>query len=77
MTGYNSSGTNATGKMLDNLEYTKELEEKIKEYILERTSISESEYDANYRRDWWIFADEAVNKYHIADKIVTDISEII
>lgn len=23
------------------------------------------------------FADEAVNKYHIADKIVTDISEII
>ena len=75
--GYNSSGTNATGKMLDNLEYTKELEEKIKEYILERTSISESEYDANYRRDWWIFADEAVNKYHIADKIVTDIDEII
>lgn len=68
---------NATGKMLDNLEFTKELEEKIKNYILSRTSINEEEYDKNYRRDWWIFADEAVNKYHIADKIVTDIKEIL
>lgn len=75
--GYNSSGTNATGKMLDNLEYTKELEEKIKEYILDATDISEKEYDANYRRDWWIFADEAVHKYRIADKVVTNIKEIL
>ena len=75
--GYNSGGNNATAKMLDNLEYTKELEERIKEYILSRTSIEESEYDKNYRRDWWIFAEDAVNKYHIADKVVTDIREII
>lgn len=72
-----SGSYGAIGKMLDNLEFTKELEVKIKDYILSRTSISEDEYDKNYRRDWWIFADDAVNKYHIADKIVTDISEII
>lgn len=72
-----SGSYGAIGKMLDNFEFTKELEVKIKKYILSRTNISEEEYDKNYRRDWWIFADEAVNKYHIADKIVTDITEII
>ena len=72
-----SGSYGAIGKMLDNLEFTKELEVKIKNYILSRTTISEEEYDKNYRRDWWIFADDAVNKYHIADKIVTDITEII
>ena len=72
-----SGSYGAIGKMLDNLEFTKELEVKIKNYILSRTTITEEEYDKNYRRDWWIFADDAVNKYHIADKIVTDITEII
>lgn len=72
-----SGSYGAIGKMLDNLEFTKELESKIKKYILSRTSITEEEYDKNYRRDWWIFADDAVNKYSIADKIVEDITEII
>ena len=72
-----SGSYGAIGKMLDNLEFTKELEVKIKNYILSRTSILAEDYDKNYRRDWWIFADDAVNKYHIADKIITDITEII
>lgn len=72
-----SGSYGAIGKMLDNLEFTKELEAKIKDYILSRTSITEGDYDKNYRRDWWIFANDAVEKYHIADKIVTDIREII
>ena len=72
-----SGSYGAIGKMLDNFEFTKVLEVKIKKYILSRTNISEEEYDKNYRRDWWIFADDAVDKYHIADKIVTDITEII
>lgn len=72
-----SGSYGSIGKLLDNLEFTKELEVKIKNYILSRTSITEEEYDKNYRRDWWIFANDAVNKYHIADKIVTDITEII
>ena len=72
-----SGSFGAIGKMLDNLEFTKELEVKIKNYILSRTSITEDDYDKNYRRDWWIFASDAVDKYHIADKIVTDIKEIL
>lgn len=72
-----SGSYGAIGKMLDNLEFTKELEVKIKNYILSRTTISEDDYDKNYRRDWWIFANDAVEKYNIADKIVTDIKEIL
>lgn len=72
-----SGSYGAIGKMLDNLEFTKELEVKIKSYILSRTSITEDDYDKNYRRDWWIFANDAVDKYHIADKIVTNIKEIL
>lgn len=72
-----SGSYGAIGKMLDNLEFTKELEVKIKDYILSRTSIAEDDYDKNYRRDWWIFANDAVEKYHIADKIVTNIEEIL
>ena len=72
-----SDSYGAIGKMLDNLEFTKELEVKIKSYILSRTSITEDDYDKNYRRDWWIFANDAVEKYNIADKIVTNIKEIL
>ena len=38
-----------TGKVLDDLEYTKRTEESTKKFILEHTDISEKEYDKNYR----------------------------
>jgi len=72
-----SGSYGSVGKMLDNLEFTKELEGKIKKYILSRTTITEEDYDKNYRRDWWIFADDCINRYGIADKIVKNIDEII
>lgn len=71
-----SGSYGSIGKMIDNLEFTKELEKKIKHYILSRTSITEKEYDENYRRDWWLFAEDCIN-YKIADKIVMNIKEII
>lgn len=63
-------------KVMDNLEFTKEQEAKIKEYILSSTKISEELYTANYRRDWWLFADEGI-ELGIADKIITDLDEIL
>lgn len=59
------------------MEHTKALKEKIKGYILSRTFISEEDYEKNYRKDWWIFAEDCVSTYGIADKIVTDITEIM
>lgn len=65
-----------TGKVLDNLEFTKRMEEKVTQFILAHTNIPEKLMRENYRRDWFLFADEAI-KYGIADKIITDICEIL
>ena len=65
-----------TAKVMDALLYTQKVEEQTKEYILNCTRIEEKEYDQNYRRDWWMFADEAVEK-GVADRIVTSIDELI
>jgi len=73
--GYTSAG-GTTGKMIDTAEFLKITEIHVKEYILSNSTITEKEYDANYRKDWWMFADEAVS-YHIADLVVTDIAEIL
>ena len=64
------------GKMIDNLEFTKELEKRIKQYILSSTRITEEIYDQNYRRDWFMFSEEII-KLGIADEIVTDIDTIL
>ncbi len=72
-----SSGTiNSIGKMLDNLEFTKELEKRMKEYILSSTKITEEVYDRNYRRDWFMFSEEMI-ELGIADEIVADIDTIL
>ena len=62
--------------MLDNLEFTKELEKRMKEYILSSTRITEEVYDQNYRRDWFLFSEEMI-ALGIADEIVTDIDTIL
>lgn len=72
-----SSGTiGSIGKMLDNLEFTKELEKRMKKYILSSTKITEEVYDKNYRRDWFLFSDEMI-ELGIADEIVADIDTIL
>lgn len=71
-----SSTIGSIGKMLDNLEFTKELEKRMKEYILSSTRITEEVYDQNYRRDWFLFSEEMI-ALGIADEIVTDIDTIL
>lgn len=64
-----------TGKMLDNLEFTKGLEKRIRDYIITHTSIPGDLYDSNYRRDWFLFSDEMI-RYNVADEIIEDIDLI-
>ena len=71
-----SGAIGSIGKMLDNLEFTKELEKRMKEYILSSTHITEEVYDRNYRRDWFMFSEEMI-QLGIADEIVTDIDTIL
>ena len=71
-----SGAIGSIGKMLDNLEFTKELEVRMKAYIISSTHITEDVYDKNYRRDWFMFCEEMI-KLGIADEIVTDIDTIL
>lgn len=71
-TGSNSD----TGKFIDYAEYVKMTEQKTKEYILKNTKITEEEYDKNYRRDWWILGDDVI-RFGVADKIITNLDEIL
>ena len=64
------------GKVLDNLEFTKEQEERIRSYIIGRTKIDAATYDSNYRRDWFLFSEDMI-KLGIADEIVTDLDAIL
>lgn len=64
-----------TGKVLDNLEYTKKLENETKEYILSHTTITLEDYDKNYRRDWWMDHNDIL-KYGLADQIITELSQL-
>ena len=65
-----------TGKVLDNLEFTKESEERVCNFILEHTKIPKDLLEKNYRRDWFMFSEDAI-KYGIADRIISDIDEIM
>lgn len=64
------------GKFLDNLEFTKKLEERVQAYILENTTIPKKTLIANWRKDWFLFSDEII-KYGIADEIISDIETLI
>ncbi|MCM1220771.1 MAG: ATP-dependent Clp protease proteolytic subunit [Lachnospiraceae bacterium] len=65
-----------TGKVIDNLEFTKEMEVRVRDFILKHTKIPADLLDKNYRRDWFLFSEDVI-KYGIADKIITDIDEVI
>lgn len=67
---------NTIGKFSDMSKFVEDSEDKIKEYVISRTKISEEEYLRNYRRDWYMLSDDII-KYGVADKVITDISEVL
>lgn len=71
-----SGAIGSIGKLLDNLKFTEQLEERVKRYITSQTRITAAMYDENYRRDWFMFSDEMI-RLGIADEIVTDIDSIL
>lgn len=46
-------------KIQDQAEFQKKLNIRIKQYVLDRTNISSKTYDKNFRKEWYMFADEA------------------
>lgn len=71
-----SGAVGSIGKLIDNLKFTEKLEALIKEYIISSTKITEQMFDANYRRDWFMFSDEML-ELGVADEIIDDIDTIL
>lgn len=46
--------------------------EKLRQVVLENSSVSEEEYEKHIKDDWWLTAEEAV-EYGIADEILTEL----
>lgn len=62
-------------KAKETMAFFDNMEERTKKYILERTSITEDIYDKFYKREWWMYAQEA-KEYRIVDKIIGEDCDI-
>lgn len=63
-------------KVVDGLRFTERLNREAKEYVLAQTNIPENEYDANYRRDWFLDSDQMI-EYGVADAVIDNIDAIV
>lgn len=60
---------NSGTKVQDQLAFQKEVDERVKDYILSRSNISSELYDSKLRVEWYQFADEA-KKNGFVDEII-------
>ena len=70
---------NSSSKVKDQLLFNDKVEDRIKHFVLEKTNISEKEYNKKLRTEWYMFADEA-KENGITDEIIgqdCDIDKII
>ena len=68
----------STGKAKDTMDFIDAIEKRIKSYIVSRTKISAQKYTKNFRREWYMYADEA-KSYGVCDFILgedVDIDDI-
>lgn len=63
---------NSGTKAQDQMEFNRRVEERIKQYILERSNVTSKEYDSKLRVEWYLFADEAKQKGFVDYIIGTD-----
>lgn len=53
---------NSGAKAQDQMEFQRRVETRVKDYIIERSSLTSEEYDSKLRVEWYLFADEAKEK---------------
>jgi ATP-dependent Clp protease protease subunit len=64
------------GKMKDYQEFSKKMESHMEDWIIKNTKITKELYKEKCREDWWLFPNEII-EYGLADKIITDLDEIL
>ena len=70
---------NSGAKAQDQMEFQRKVEDRIKQYILCHSNLTNEEYDSKLRVEWYLFADEAKKRGFI-DYIIgedCDIDEVV
>lgn len=65
----------STSKVKDRMLFEEQSEERIKNFVLAHSTISSEEYDANLRKEWYMFPQEA-KELGFIDHIIGEDSEI-
>ena len=69
-------GLQGTANQVDDAQKNyKRQNEKVKQYVLDRTEIDEKTFNKNKKNDWYFTTDELV-KYKIVDKIIENFEDI-
>lgn len=63
---------NSGAKAQDQMRFQGKVEDRIKEYILSHSKLTQEEYDANLRVEWYMFADEAKERGFVDSIIGVD-----
>lgn len=71
----NTSVGGVTSKARDTMAFFDDMEERTKKFVLDKTSITEDKYEEVYKKEWWMYAQEA-KTYNIVDKIIGEDCDI-
>lgn len=63
------------GQLESGMENYRQQIDRLGDFVVSRTNIPKSLFDANYGKEWYLNADEAI-KYGIAHKIITDVDSL-
>lgn len=66
---------NSGAKARDQMEFQRKSEERIKQYVIGNSKLTEAEYDEKFRVEWYMFADEALS-YGFTDAIIGSDAEL-
>lgn len=66
---------NSGAKARDQMEFQRRAEDRIKQYVISNSKLTEEMYDEKFRVEWYMFADEAL-EYGFTDEIVGSTAEL-
>ena len=67
-----SGASGTTGQVIDQVEFQKRQEVRIKSFILGATKISEEQYKEKYKEEWFFFGDESI-ELGVTDELIVEL----
>jgi ATP-dependent Clp protease protease subunit len=67
-----SGASGTTGQVIDQVEFQKRQEERVKAYILGNTKITPEQYKDKYKEEWFFFGDESI-ELGVADELISSL----